>query len=63
MADSVKFKDEKSLDKFDGEVRYRVDPSGKVSIADEKARNWIRVDEGDKIERHGNGFTVVRADK
>lgn len=58
MADSVTFKDLKSLEKL-GDVRYRVDPHGVVSIADEKANNWIQVREGDKIERYGNGYTVV----
>lgn len=59
MADSVTFKDEDSLKKLDERVRYRVDPHGVVSIADEKANNWIQVREGDKIERYGNGYTVV----
>lgn len=59
MADSITYKDVKSLEKFGDRVRYRQDVHGVVSIADEKARNWIQVREGDKIERYGSGFTVV----
>lgn len=63
MTDSITFKDLKSLEKFGGEVRYRVDPHGVVSIPDEKANNWLQVREGDKIERYGNGFTIVPSGK
>lgn len=60
MANSVKFKDIESFDKLDERVRYREDVRGEVSIYDEKADNWIQVFEGDKIERYGNGYTVVK---
>lgn len=62
MTDSITFKDLKSLEKF-GDVRYRVDPHGVVSIPDEKANNWLQVREGDKIERYGDGYTIVPGDK
>ena len=62
MADSVTFKDEKSFEKLDG-VRYRWDGRGVYSIADEGRNIWTRVDEGDKIEKYGSGYTVVRKDK
>lgn len=63
MADTVTFKDLKSLEKLDERVRYRVDPHGVVSIPDAKANNWLQVREGDKIERYGDGYTIVPGDK
>lgn len=62
MADSVVYKDVKSLEKFDGELRYQLNARDEVSIKESDALGgvWRPVREGDTIKRVDGGFVVVR---
>lgn len=60
MAKSIKFKD---VDSLPEDARYREGNHGEVDIYDEKFQSFLRVDEGDKIEEFGNGYTIVKSEK
>lgn len=63
MSDSVTYKGkpESLLDRED--VRARLGERDVVDVWDEQYELFVRVDEGDKLERFGKGWTVVRKSK